>query len=207
MSDLALLLQATDFAARKHEKQRRKNGDIPYVNHPIGVARNLFEIGGVRDAEVLAAGLLHDTLEDTDTTFEELTREFGSKVASIVREVTDDKSLPKVQRKQRQVEHAGQISEPAQLVKLADKLYNLRDLGTRPPPDWDAARIQGYFCWGHAVVQAIGTKNQGLYAALQQVFAKQLHVGGSSFRAVPEAPAERERILQQYYRQMSRLDD
>lgn len=207
MHDIALILKASEFAAQKHQGQRRKNGDVPYINHPLGVARSLAEEGGIADVTVLAAALLHDTLEDTDTTFDELVSEFGGDIANVVREVTDDKSLQKADRKRHQVEHARVLTLPARLVKLADKLYNLRDLATLPPPNWDASRVQGYFCWAHAVVAAIGPVHAPLCRALDTVFASQLQVGGKSFRAVPADAAVRERALQDYYQQMSRLRD
>ncbi|XP_026793559.3 guanosine-3',5'-bis(diphosphate) 3'-pyrophosphohydrolase MESH1 isoform X2 [Pangasianodon hypophthalmus] len=133
-SELPLLLEAISFAAEKHRNQRRKDPDAtPYINHPIGVARILSHEGGITDIEVLQAALLHDTIEDTDTTFEELEAMFGNKVARIVQEVTDDKTLPKQERKLLQVKHALHCSHQAKLVKLADKLYNLRDLNRCTP--------------------------------------------------------------------------
>lgn len=207
MHDLALILKASEFAAQKHRKQRRKNGDVPYINHPLGVARSLAEEGGIADVTVLTAALLHDTLEDTDTSFDELVREFGGDIASVVREVTDDTTLQKADRKRHQVEHARVLTLPARLVKLADKLYNLRDLVNLPPANWDAARVQGYFCWAHAVVAVIGPANAPLWRAIETVFASQLQVGGKSFRAVPADAGARDAMLKAYYQQMSRLDD
>ncbi|KAG9352297.1 hypothetical protein JZ751_020710 [Albula glossodonta] len=133
-SDSVLLLETAHFAAEKHKNQRRKDPEgTPYINHPIGVARILSHEGGVTDIEVLQAALLHDTVEDTDTSFAELEAAFGPKVARIVREVTDDKTLAKQERKRQQVEHAPHCSHQAKLVKLADKLYNLRDLNRCTP--------------------------------------------------------------------------
>jgi (p)ppGpp synthase/HD superfamily hydrolase len=136
-ADTALILRAAHFAATKHTNQRRKNGDIPYINHPIGVASIPGAEGGVHDGAAIAAALLHDTVEDTATTPEELTEESGEEIASIVAEVTDDKSRSKLERKKTQVTHASELSEKARWVKLADKIYNLRDLATNPPPNWD----------------------------------------------------------------------
>uniref|UniRef100_A0A4X2KAS1 Guanosine-3',5'-bis(diphosphate) 3'-pyrophosphohydrolase MESH1 n=1 Tax=Vombatus ursinus TaxID=29139 RepID=A0A4X2KAS1_VOMUR len=133
-SDAALLLEAADFAARKHRKQRRKDPEeTPYINHPIGVARILTHEAGVTDITVLQAALLHDTVEDTNTTLEEVEEHFGAEVRGIVDEVTDNKALPKLERKRLQVENASHSSQGAKLVKLADKLYNLRDLNRRTP--------------------------------------------------------------------------
>src|SRR3954466_7229451 len=132
--ELALLLKALAFAAHKHRDQRRKDAEAsPYINHPIALADVLVNEGGVTDFEVLCAALLHDTVEDTDTTHEELVDAFGSRIARIVAEVTDDQDLPKEERKRLQIEHAPHISREAKLVKLADKLCNLRDVAERPP--------------------------------------------------------------------------
>jgi guanosine-3',5'-bis(diphosphate) 3'-pyrophosphohydrolase len=134
--DTGLVLKAMAFAALKHRDQRRKDANAsPYINHPIALADLLWNEGGVRDAAVIAAALLHDTIEDTNTTAAELQKAFGSKVAGIVGEVTDDKSLPKERRKELQVEHAAHISKSAKLVKLADKICNLRDILASPPAD------------------------------------------------------------------------
>lgn len=94
---------------------------------------------------VILAAILHDTVEDTDTTFEEIQKEFGYKVTQVVREVTDDKTLPKARRKQLQIEHASNLSHEAKLVKLADKLYNLRDLKKGTPIGWTSERVTEYF--------------------------------------------------------------
>ena len=109
----------------------------------------LWHEGGVRDATVLAAALLHDTIEDTDTKPEELREVFGDAIANIVLEVTDDKALPKAERKRLQVEHAGHISKAAQRVKLADKICNVSDVASEPPKHWDLERRRAYFDWAH----------------------------------------------------------
>src|SRR4030081_655862 len=132
--DLALLLKALAFAAHKHRDQRRKDAESsPYINHPIALADVLINEGGVTDVEVLCAALLHDTVEDTATTHEELENAFGSKRGRIVAEGTDAMSLPKVGRKRVQIEHAASLSKEAKLVKLADKICNLRDVSDHPP--------------------------------------------------------------------------
>uniref|UniRef100_A0A8C5JNB4 Guanosine-3',5'-bis(diphosphate) 3'-pyrophosphohydrolase MESH1 n=3 Tax=Passerellidae TaxID=1729112 RepID=A0A8C5JNB4_JUNHY len=133
-SEAARLLEAVDFAARKHKDQRRKDPEgTPYINHPIAVARILAHEAGVTDMVVLQAALLHDTVEDTDTTFSEIEERFGAEVRRVVEEVTDDKSLPKMERKRLQIERAAACSRRAKLVKLADKLHNLRDLNRCTP--------------------------------------------------------------------------
>ena len=168
-----LLLKALAFAAHKHRDQRRKNeAASPYINHPIALANVLWQEGGVRDATVLAAALLHDTIEDTDTQPEELRAEFGDEIAEVVLEVTDDKSLPKAERKRLQVEHAGHISQAAQLVKLADKICNVRDVASEPPQDWDLERRRAYFDWARAVVDGLRGVNPRLEAAFDEAHSR-----------------------------------
>jgi guanosine-3',5'-bis(diphosphate) 3'-pyrophosphohydrolase len=172
-SDLKLLLKALAFAAHKHRDQRRKDPEAsPYINHPIALADVLVNEGGVDDVEVLCAALLHDTVEDTATTHEELVNAFGSRVARIVAEVTDDKNLAKAERKQRQVEHAATISREAKLVKLADKICNLRDVAERPPAKWDLQRRREYFDWAKRVIDRLRGVHPRLEAAFDAAFAR-----------------------------------
>jgi guanosine-3',5'-bis(diphosphate) 3'-pyrophosphohydrolase len=127
-----LLLRAVEFSAERHRDQRRKGVDAsPYINHPIEVAAMLANVAGVRDLAILVAAVLHDTIEDTRTSPEELEAAFGSEIRLLVQEVTDDKSLPKAERKRLQVEHAPQLSPSAKLIKLADKVSNVRDVTER----------------------------------------------------------------------------
>ncbi len=171
-SELALLLRALAFAAHKHRDQRRKDAAAsPYINHPIALANVLVNEGGVTDAEVLSAALLHDTVEDTATTLEELESEFGPRVAGIVAEVTDDQLLPKAERKRLQVEHAAGLSREAKLVKLADKICNLRDVAERPPAHWDLARRREYFDWARRVVEGVRGAHPSLEAAFDRAYA------------------------------------
>ncbi|KAM4766683.1 guanosine-3',5'-bis(diphosphate) 3'-pyrophosphohydrolase MESH1 [Cyanocitta cristata] len=170
-SEMARLLEAVDFAARKHKAQRRKDPEgTPYINHPIGVARILAHEAGVTDIVVLQAALLHDTVEDTDTTFSEIEEWFGAEVRRVVEEVTDDKTLPKTERKRLQVERAPACSRRAKLVKLADKLYNLRDLNRCTPQGWSAERVQEYFRWAARVVSGLRGTSAALEGALQRLF-------------------------------------
>lgn len=164
---IRLILKAARFAADKHRLQTRKDvGSTPYINHPLTVAGVLAEEGGVTDPRVLAAAILHDTVEDTATLPAELDAEFGPEVAAIVAEVTDDKALDKQVRKQLQVEKAAGKSPSAKLVKLADKISNLRDIAATPPADWDLARRREYFDHAHRVVAGL----RGTNAALEQAF-------------------------------------
>lgn len=172
INNIGFVLKACQFASRKHTGQRRKNAAAdPYINHPIEVANILFE-AGVTDQNVLCAAILHDTLEDTDTTIEELSRIFGSKIADIVYECTDDRSLSKLNRKKFQIEHALIISEEAKLVKLADKISNLQSLQTDPPKKWSEKEITGYIDWSYAVCKTImkTTKYTALYDSLKKIF-------------------------------------
>jgi GTP diphosphokinase / guanosine-3',5'-bis(diphosphate) 3'-diphosphatase len=155
-SELALLLEALAFAARKHRDQRRKDPEAsPYINHPIALADVLVNEGGVTDVEVLCAALLHDTVEDTDTSLRELEETFNPRIARIVAEVTDDAALPKAERKRLQVEHAARLSPEAKLVKLADKICNLRDVALRPPASWSLERRREYFEWAKQVIDGL----------------------------------------------------
>ena len=173
MNDNELILRAVAFASEKHQNQRRKNqAKTPYINHPIAVANYIVSIGGVCDVSVLCAALLHDTIEDTQTSYDELKDVFGVKIANIVKEVTDDKSLSKVERKKLQIEHAAHASYEAKLVKLADKLHNLSDLLKETPNGWTPEIVTGYFVWSHHVVKGIRGTNADLENALDKVFAK-----------------------------------
>lgn len=172
MNDVAELLRAIAFAAEKHRNQRRKDAEAsPYINHPIALAHLLSTTGGVADPIVLQAAILHDTIEDTETTYEELAATFGSKVADIVMEVTDDKALPKQRRKELQVEHAHKKSREAALVKLADKICNLRDIASRPPADWPLERRREYFDFAKRVVNGLPSTPGPLRAAFDEAFA------------------------------------
>ncbi|NWU44837.1 MESH1 pyrophosphohydrolase, partial [Hylia prasina] len=140
-SEMARLLEAVDFAARKHKDHRRKDPEgTPYINHPI------------------------------DTTFSEIEECFGAEVRRVVEEVTDDKTLPKMERKRLQIEHAPICSRRAKLVKLADKLHNLRDLNRCTPQGWSAERVQEYFRWAARVVSGLRGTSAALEAALQRLF-------------------------------------
>jgi guanosine-3',5'-bis(diphosphate) 3'-pyrophosphohydrolase len=171
--ELALLLKALAFAAHKHRDQRRKDAEAsPYINHPIALADVLVNEAGITDVEVLCAALLHDTVEDTATTHEELVDAFGSRIARTVAEVTDDKRLSKAERKRLQIEHAPHLSREAKLVKLADKLCNLRDVAERPPAGWPLERRQEYFDWAKRVIDGLRGTHSRLEDAFDQAYAR-----------------------------------
>jgi guanosine-3',5'-bis(diphosphate) 3'-pyrophosphohydrolase len=164
---ISIVLKAAEFSAHKHRDQRRKNADAsPYINHPIGVANVLKNEGGISDPVILAAALLHDTLEDTETTYEELRGQFGDEIADVVVEVTDTKWLSKEARKQLQISKASHSSIQARAVKLADKICNLRDILGSPPDGWSLERKQEYFDWAKEVVDGV----RGAHPELEQRF-------------------------------------
>lgn len=167
------ILRALHFAAGKHRDQRRKDVEAsPYINHPIEVAEILARQAGVTDPIILLGAILHDTVEDTDTTPEELEREFGREIRLVVEEVTDDKSLPKAQRKQLQIEHAPHLSARARQIKIADKISNVRAVTSTPPADWPLARRLEYLDWTEKVVAGCRGINDALDRLYDQVLAQ-----------------------------------
>ena len=171
--DLSLLIRAIEFAARKHRMQRRKDDDAsPYINHPIALMSLLCNEAGVTNPGILAVAALHDTIEDTKTTREELQAVFGVEIAMLVAEMTDDKSLPKEERKRLQIEHASHMSRDGTLVKLADKICNLRDMAAAPPAGWSLDRRREYFDWAKAVVDGLPRVNQKLLELFEHAYAR-----------------------------------
>ena len=167
------VLQAAHFAAIKHAGQKRKGAAAePYVNHVLEVAGLVAGAIAQPDVNLIAAALLHDTIEDTNTTREELTAAFGSDVTELVLEVTDDKTLPDAERKRRQVEHAPHLSVRAQTIKIADKISNLRGILESPPADWDRSRKEVYFLWGKQVVDGMTAPNPALRHQFDAVFER-----------------------------------
>ena len=144
-------------------------GHSPYINHPIEVALHLSAVGQVEDEDILIAALFHDTIEDTDTSREEITGEFGERVAFLVTECTDDKSLPKSERKRLQIENAPKKSPEAKMIKIADKTCNLRSILSDPPNDWPLNRQIEYFEWAEKVVAGLLGGNQALDGMVQLV--------------------------------------
>jgi GTP diphosphokinase / guanosine-3',5'-bis(diphosphate) 3'-diphosphatase len=173
MQPTTLLLRALEFAAAKHRDQRRKGrGASPYINHPIEVARALAELGGVTDPEILAAAILHDTVEDTKTAPEELEEVFGARIRSLVEEMTDDKSVSQPERKRLQIVHAPALSPGARLIKLGDKLCNVHDVIHDPPPSWDPVRRRAYLAWAKEVVDQIRGTNPELEATFDRLMSE-----------------------------------
>ena len=167
------IIKAAYFASVKHREQRRKDTEkTPYINHPLALANVLAVECGVDDVEVICGALLHDTIEDTDTTEEELLEAFGEQITRIVLEVTDDKTLEWGARKEAQVRNAPHTSDQAKLIKLADKISNLRDLVASPPSDWSLERKQEYFDWAARVVDGVRGVHPELEALFDQVYSK-----------------------------------
>ncbi len=169
-AEVRSICEAVNFAADKHRLQTRKNKEkTPYISHPIGVAYNLLNVGKVRDSNVIVGALLHDTVEDTQTTFEEIEQKFGKVVTNYVREVTDNKTLTKEMRKRMQVISAASKSKGAAMIKLADKLYNVNDLLNSPPEDWSQSRVDIYFQWAQSVIDRLPEANSDLRNAAERV--------------------------------------
>jgi guanosine-3',5'-bis(diphosphate) 3'-pyrophosphohydrolase len=166
-SDLALVLRAASFSADRHRHQFRKGDDPPpYINHPLEVASILANVGGISDVTTLVAALLHDTIEDTSATAEELGQQFGPRVRALVKEVTDDKKLEKPERKRLQIEHTPALSVAARQIKLGDKICNTRDVVENPPSDWSLQRRREYLDWAELVVAGC----RGANGALERYF-------------------------------------
>ncbi len=170
MTDLQDFLRAVSFAARKHRLQRRKDADAsPYINHPLEVAAILAGEGGVVDVPTLVAAVLHDTLEDTETTPEELATTFGASIRDLVQEVTDDNRLLKAERKALQAAGAARLSERAKLIRIADKIANIGDVTHHPPTHWNLVRRREYLDWTAQVVAGCRGVNPRLEAIYDRV--------------------------------------
>jgi guanosine-3',5'-bis(diphosphate) 3'-pyrophosphohydrolase len=170
--NLSGLFKALSFAAERHRSQTRKDAEAsPYINHPIQLCEVLTSEAQVDDPVVLMAALLHDTLEDTETSYQDLLDAFGREVADVVMEVTDDTTLSKEERKRRQVEHAPQLSPRAKLVKLADKICNVRDIAEHPPHWWALDRRIEYCIWAKTVVDGLRGSNAKLQALFDAAYA------------------------------------
>lgn len=176
MDSIALILDALQFSAEKHKGQKRKDGDTAYINHPIAVAHILKHVGKVIDPVVLCSAILHDTLEDTQTSKDELKERFGKEIAHVVWEVSDDLNIKAeksrdAERKQLEIDHAPTLSLEAKLVKIADKIANLRDILNNPPTDWPLDRKIGYFDWAKQVIDGMRGTNSRLEAEFDGLYS------------------------------------
>ena len=171
--EIQAILSAAHYAAEKHANQKRKGAaGEPYLNHLIEVAYLVSTALSESDANLVAAALLHDVIEDAGVTAAEVTKRFGQDVTDLVLEVTDDKSLPKEERKRFQIEHASKLSIRAQTIKLADKVSNLRSILSSPPTHWDCERKKKYFEWGKSVVDGLTSPNPILKAELERTYQR-----------------------------------
>ena len=177
-ASLLLFARALDFAARKHVHQRRK-GELaePYINHLAEVARLLAAATEGRDAVLTVAGILHDTLEDTATSYDELAAEFGDEIASLVREVSDDTAKSRTERKRLQILQTAKASKRAKMIKLADKTSNLHSIINSPPRGWDLARKREYVDWARRVAEGC----RGVNAYLEEEFDRTWRLGAERF--------------------------
>lgn len=172
-TDFSIFLRALQYAAQCHANQRRKGSKhAPYINHPIGLVVELWQTGGVRNIDTLVAALLHDTIEDTAAKPDDIRRQFGEVVLSLVLEVTDDKSLPQAERKQLQVVNAPHKSPQARQIKLADKINNVHEIAIDPPGDWSFARRREYLDWANQVIDGLRGQNPALEARFDAVLAQ-----------------------------------
>jgi guanosine-3',5'-bis(diphosphate) 3'-pyrophosphohydrolase len=172
------ITRAAHFAAARHSEQRRKGAAAePYINHLLEVADLVAGALDEPDTNVVIAALLHDTVEDVGVTKEDLIENFGQDVAGLVLEVTDDKSLPKQERKRRQIVEAPKKTPRAQLIKLADKISNLRAILASPPADWSVERQRQYFEWAKQVVDALSAPHPGLKLEFDHVYQQAERLG------------------------------
>jgi GTP diphosphokinase / guanosine-3',5'-bis(diphosphate) 3'-diphosphatase len=167
------IMRAAHFAAARHSGQRRKGAaGEPYINHLLEVADLVAGVLAEPDANLVMAALLHDTVEDVGVTKDELVAAFGQDVADLVLELTDDKSLPKQERKRLQIVNAPRKSVRAQVIKLADKISNLRAILASPPADWSLERRREYFAWARQVVDALSAPDPRLKAEFDRVYGQ-----------------------------------
>ena len=173
LSDMGRLLHAAHFSADKHRDQRRKGiRNTPYINHPLEVAERLNRIGGIEDATILIAAILHDTIEDTETTETELATLFGPQIATIVAELSENKALHWTERKRIEIDDAAHLSPAGKLIKLSDKTSNVDDTVTNPPADWTLARRRDYLIFAEKVADNCRGQNPALDAEFDRVLSQ-----------------------------------
>ena len=163
------------YAATSHSGQFRKDGVTPYINHPLEVMHLLAHTGNISDHEILMAAVLHDVLEDTDATADELIERFGHRIATIVLELTDDMSLPKEERKRQQLLTCTKLSTEAKVIRISDKICNVYDILYAPPGDWSLQRRKEYLEWANAVVAKIRGTNEALETHFDELIIESLH--------------------------------
>lgn len=157
------MFRAMAYATELHRGQTRKGPrKRPYIEHPVEVAEMLWELAGVRDLLVITAAILHDTVEDTHASLADLGTRFGPELSNLVAELSDDKRLERAERKRLQIETAPHKSPRARLIKLADKIVNVRDVGLDPPQSWSLSRRSEYLSWSERVVAGLRGTNRAL---------------------------------------------
>ncbi|NOQ24273.1 MAG: HD domain-containing protein [Bacteroidales bacterium] len=172
-----VIIDAVSFAAERHKNQARKGlGKIPYINHPIQVAKLLSDFGEEND-ELIISALLHDVIEDTTKDEKEIKElsniilnKFGEIVLLIVLEVSDNKSLPVEERKRLQIVHTPTLSDSAKKLKIADKICNILDIKNDPPVNWTVERKLKYLDWSKQVVSGAKGLNEKLDQHFDQVY-------------------------------------
>lgn len=187
------IFKAISFAAEKHKQQVRKGTKSPYINHPIELVYLITNVGCVYDSNTLSIAVLHDTIEDTNTTFEELVQEFSFEIAQGVLDCSDDKSLPKSIRKKYQIEHSMDKSKNVQIVKIADKISNIKGISQNPPSDWSKERTISFLVWSLKVVESIKESNILLFNYFCEVYEQEMENLYPNFR---EYPIEIEKYLE-----------
>ena len=167
-----MILKALNFAREKHEGQFRKDEfQRPYIVHPVGVYGLLFN-AGIENEDVLCAALLHDTIEDTNTTFDELAIEFNIEVAGLVGEVTNNPAISKAKQKLMQLEDAPYMTNGARLVRFADKINNLNDIAEFPPVGWDKAKKDRYVEFCKELIPLLNIDNEYLNKKFKEAIKK-----------------------------------
>jgi len=173
ISDTALIIRAAHFAADKHRDQRRKGvRNTPYINHPLEVADRLSLVGRVEDPVILAAAILHDTIEDTQTTRAELAEKFGNDIAALVPELTDQPGITWQQRKRQEIDHAPHLSDRAKMIKLVDKMCNVADTISNPPGEWTLSRRRDYLVFADLVADGCRGVSPALEAEFDRIMAE-----------------------------------
>ena len=168
MANLPLLFKTLNYAAEQHNAQRRKGMEsVPYINHPIKVTNIISQFIPDASDELICASILHDVVEDTDATIDDIKNKFGDVIASIVQEVTDDKSLSKVESRRKQIENAPKLSYNAKIIRVCDKISNVRDICGENIPDWDYKTKIEYLNWAEQVVYALDKFHEELQFAFK----------------------------------------
>lgn len=195
-------LQAVEFATDAHKNQKRKNKQQdPYISHPLEVAKLIEDTYKATeskiDYDVLAAAVLHDVVEDTEVCIQKVAALFGNNVAGIVAQVTDNKSLSKVERKKLQRLRSSYMTTEACLIKMADKWSNCKDLKEDPPVGWTKNQVEYYFYWSYAICKTmLDSKNDTKNLCLKYMWVSKVQEVFVSFGVDPKLLSSK---LTEYY--------